>query len=206
MKGQPGQKLQYAGVEYQRMRTKVSIFPIPFWLQWLLAAMIAGMLARATHPRTLLLAGLIFGLGQWVVLSSVLRSRRWLTHALWLPATAISGLVGYLIIASLGVRVLGPVLIEFTAPYHNFASHLIFLTLLWTFIGLGQWPLLRDLLPHAGRWILISASGGATGALIDLGLQLAGLEIYTSLLAGMLAGGGYGIVTGRALAQLKDVK
>jgi hypothetical protein len=126
----------------------------------------------------------------------------WLAHALWLPATAICGLVGYLLIASLGVRVLGPVLIAFAAPYENLASHLIFLTILWTVIGLGQWPLLRELLPRAERWILISAGGGATGALIDLVLQLAGTEIYTSILAGALAGGGYGLVTGWVIAQL----
>lgn len=165
--------------------------------------MVAGMLTRATHPRTLILTGFIFGLGQWIVLYSVLRSRRWPAHALWLPATAISGLVGYLLIASLGVRLLGPVLIAYTAPYHNFASHLIFLTILWVVIGLGQWPLLRNVLPHAERWIWFSAVGGATGALIDLALLLAGLEIYTSLLAGMLAGGGYGVVTGRALEHSK---
>jgi hypothetical protein len=182
---------------------KGSSFPLPLWFQWLLVAMIAGLLTRATHPRTLLLTGFIFGLGQWVVLSSVLRPRTWLAHALWLPATAISGFVGYLLIASVGVRVLGPPLIAFTAPYENFASHLIFLTILWATIGLGQWPLLRDLLPHAGRWVLISAGGGGTGALIDLALQVAGVEIYTSLLAGALAGGGYGIVTGRAIMHIK---
>lgn len=103
----------------------------------------------------------------------------------------------------MGVRVLGPVLIVFTTPYENFASHLIFRTILWTVIGLGPWPLLRHLLPPARRWIPISAAGGATGALIDVALQLAGMEIYTSILAGMLAGGGYGIVTGPLIAQIK---
>lgn len=163
--------------------------------------MLAGMLTRATHPRTLLLTGLIFGFGQWIVLYPVLRPYGWVRHALWLPATAVSCLVGYLLIASVGVWGLGPILIEYTAPYHNFASHLIFLTLLWAAIGLGQWPLLRGLFPRAERWILISAGGGAIGALIDLALQLTGLEIFTSLLAGMLAGGGYGVVTGCALAR-----
>src|SRR5688572_29538397 len=128
------------------MRTKVSGVALPFWLQWTVVAMIAGMLTRATHPRTLILAGLIFGLGQSIVLYSVLRSRSWLAHALWLPATAISGLVGYLLIALLGVRLLGPVLIMYTSPYENFASHLIFLTILWAVIGLGQRPLLQDVL------------------------------------------------------------
>ncbi|MCI0553323.1 MAG: hypothetical protein L0287_20430 [Anaerolineae bacterium] len=187
------------------MRTKVSGFAIPLWVQWSVVAMIAGMLTRATHPRTLILTGFIFGLGQWVVLYPVLRSRRWLAHALWLPATAISGLVGYLLIASLGVRILGPVLIAYTAPYEDLASHLIFLTTLWMVIGLGQWPLLRDVLPHAGRWILISAGGGATGTLIDLALQFAGVEIYTSLIAGMFAGGGYGVVTSRTIEHLKGI-
>ena len=184
------------------MRTKVSGFAIPFWLQWTIVAMIAGMLTRATHPRTLILTGLIFGLGQSIVLYSMLRSRGWLAYVLWLPATAISGLVGYLLIASLGLRLLGPMLIAYTSPYENFASHLIFLTILWMVIGLGQWPLLRDVLSHAGRWIWVSAIGGATGALIDLALLLAGVEIYTSLIAGMLAGGGYGVVTGRAIEQV----
>ena len=192
------------GVEYQSMRTKVSGVALPLWLQWIVATMVAGMLTRATHPRTLILTGLFFGLGQSIVLYSVLRSRVPLAHTLWLPATAISGLVGYLLIASLGVRFLGPLLIAYTVPYHNFASHLIFLTILWTVIGLGQWPLLRGVLPHAGRWILVSAGGGATGALIDLVLLSAGVEIYTSLIAGMLAGGGYGFVTGRVLEQIKS--
>src|SRR5688572_12473563 len=191
------------GVESHWMSTKVFGLTIPFWLQWTVVAMIAGMLTRATHPRTLILTGLLFGLGQSIVLYSVLRSRVPLAHVLWLPATAITGLVGYLLIASLGVQLLGPVLIAYTTPYHNFASHLIFLTILWTVIGLGQWPLLRDVLPRAERWVWVSAVGGATGALIDLALLLAGMEIYTSLLAGMLAGGGYGVVTSRALERLK---
>lgn len=179
---------------------------LPFWFQWLLAAMIAGLLTRATHPRTLLLTGFIFGLGQWIVLYPEfrsLRSRTWLAHALWLPATALSGLVGYLLIASVGVRGLGPVLIALASPYENSASHLIFLTFLWGMIGLGQWPLLRNALPHAGRWVTVSACGGAAGSLVDLALQAAGVEMYTSLLAGLLAGAGYGLVTGRFLARLR---
>jgi hypothetical protein len=184
------------------MRINAFGLAIPLWLQWTIAAMVAGTLTRATHPRTLILTGLFFGLAQSLVLYPVLRSRGWLAHALWLPASAISGLVGYLLIASLGVRVLGPVLIEYTSPYENFASHLIFLTFLWMVIGLGQWPLLRGVLLNAGHLILISAGGGAAGALIDLVLLSAGVEIYTSLIAGMLAGGGYGIVTGRVLERL----
>src|SRR5688572_24279648 len=175
----------------------------PFWFQWLLVSMIAGLLTRATHPRTLLLAGFVFGLGQWIVLYPELRSRGWLRHALWLPATAFSGLVGYLLIASLGVRVLGPVLIALTSPYENLASHLLFLTFLWGMIGLGQWPLLRDAAPRAGGWVLVSACGGAAGSLVDLVLQATGVEMHTSFLAGTLAGAGYGLVTGRFLARLE---
>ena len=185
------------------MWAKRSFSTFPLWLGWLLAAMLAGLLTRATHPRTLLLTGFIFGLAQWIVLFPVLRSRTWLGHALWLPATAVSGLVGYLLIASVGVRILGPLLIAHTAPYENVFSHLIFLALLWGVIGLGQWPLLRDALPQASRWVLISALGGATGALLDLALQAAGVDMHRSLLAGMLAGAGYGAVTGRALSRLQ---
>jgi hypothetical protein len=188
------------------MWAKRSFSTFPLWLGWLLAAMIAGMLTRATHPRTLLLTGFIFGLAQWIVLFPVLCSRTWLAHALWLPATAVSGLVGYLLIASVGVRVLGPVLITHTTPYEDVFSHLIFLTILWAIIGLGQWPLLRNLLSHAGRWIWISALGGFTGALLDLALQAAGVDMYRSLLAGMLAGAGYGAITGPALARLQTTR
>jgi hypothetical protein len=175
----------------------------PFWLRWLLAAMLAGLLTRATHPRTLLLTGFIFGLAQWIVLYPVLRPRARLAHSLWLPATTLGGLVGYLLIASAGVRFLGPVLFAYTAPYENLFSHLIFLSILWGTIGLAQWPLLRNLLPHEGRWTGISALGGLAGALIDLTLQVAGVDMYRSLLAGMLAGAGYGAVTDPALARLQ---
>jgi hypothetical protein len=167
--------------------------------------MIAGLLTRATHPRTLLLTGFLFGLSQWIVLYPVLRSRTRLAHTLWLPATALSGLVGYLLIASLGVRVLGPILIRLASPFENSASHLIFLTFLWGVIGLGQWPLLRVVLPQAGRWVSISACGGAAGSLADLALQAAGWEMHTSLLAGALAGAGYGVITGRFLSRLRSV-
>ena len=172
----------------------------PFWSQWLLAAMVAGLLTRATHPRTLLLTGFFFGLAQWLVLYPVLRSR--LAHALWLPATALGGLVGYLMVASLGVPILGPVLIPLASPYENSASHLIFITFLWGVIGLGQWPLLRDALPDAGHWVSVSACGGAAGSLADLALQAAGIEMHTSLIAGALAGAAYGLVTGLFLNRL----
>jgi hypothetical protein len=120
------------------------------------------------------------------------------------PKSLISGIAGYLLIASLGVRLLGPVLIEYTAPWHNYASHLIFLTALWTIIGMGQWPLLRAVFPHAKRWVLASAGGGAAGALVDLALWTIGVDMFTSLLAGALAGGAYGLVTGREIARLED--
>jgi hypothetical protein len=175
----------------------------PFWLQWLLVMMLAGLLARATHPRTLLLTGFLFGLGQWLVLAPVLRPHARLAHALWLPATAIGGLVGYLLIASAGVRILGPALIAWTSPYENYASHLIFLAFLWGTIGLGQWPLLRGALPQAGRWVLVSACGGGAGAFLDLVLQTASLDMHTSLLAGALAGAGYAVVTAPFLARLR---
>lgn len=168
--------------------------------------MIAGLLSRATYPRTLLLTGFIFGLAQWIVLFPVPGFRARLVHALWLPATSVSGLVGYLLIASVGVRLLGPVLIAWTAPYENVASHLIFLTILWSVIGLGQWPLLRNLMPGAGRWIGISALGGLAGAMVDLALQAAGVDMHRSLLAGMLAGAGYGAVTGSVLAGLQTTR
>lgn len=186
------------------MQAKADPLPLPFWLQWLLAAMIAGMITRAAHPKTLVITGLIFGLSQWVVLLPVLRPRTWFAHALWLPASALSGLIAYLLIASLGVRLLGPVLIAVAAPYEDFASHLIFVTMLWSIIGLGQWPLLRGVLPGAGCWILTSAGGGALGAIIDLAILAAGGEVYDSIWAGLLAGGGYGAVTARTIVHIKD--
>jgi hypothetical protein len=174
---------------------------IPIWLQWLLAMMIAGLLSRATHPRTLLLTGFIFGLAQWIVVYPVFRSSTRLAHALWLPATALSGLVAYMLIASVGVRILSAVLIPMASPYENSASHLIFITFLWGVIGLGQWPLLREALADARRWVSVSGCGGAAGSLADLALQASGIEMHTSLVAGALAGATYGLVTGLFLAR-----
>lgn len=186
------------------MSTRSSFPQIPFRLQWTAAAMLAGLLTRATHPRTLLLAGLLFGLAQWWALAPALRPHGRLAHLLWLPASALGGIAGYLLIASWGVRLLGPVLVEHTAPYHNVFSHLIFVTFLWGVIGLAQWPLLRGSLPRAGRWIPASAGGGLAWSLADLALQAAGIEMHTSLLAGLLSGGAYGWVTGRLIAPPEE--
>ncbi|HWQ13127.1 MAG TPA: hypothetical protein VNL77_10020 [Roseiflexaceae bacterium] len=171
-------------------------------LRWALAGAVAGTVARAAHPYTLVLTGLVFGLCQWLVLRQQLQRRAWLAAALWVPASALGGLVAYLLIASWGVRHLGPPLIALAAPYENLASHLIFLTALWAAIGLAQWPLLRQRYRHAGWWVPVSAAGGAAGALADIVLELAGGAMHGTVLAGALAGAAYGAVTGAALAHL----
>jgi hypothetical protein len=151
----------------------------------------------------LVLTGLAFGIGQWLVLRSRLRQTSWLADALWVPASSLGGLVGYLVIASWGVRSLGPWLIATAAPYENLASHIIFVTMLWSAIGLAQWPILRQQLPRAGWWVAASASGGMLGALFDVTIELTGGVMHGSLLAGALAGTAYGVLTGIVLAQLE---
>jgi hypothetical protein len=148
------------------------------------------------------LTGLAFGIGQWLVLRYQRRQTSWLAEALWIPASALGGLVGYLIIASWGVQTLGSLIIALAAPYENLASHTIFVTLLWIAIGLAQWPILRPQHSRALWWVLASAAGGALSALTDNTIALAGGAIHGSLLAGALAGAAYGAVTGSVLGRL----
>jgi len=176
--------------------------PTQLCLSWVLAATIAGAVTRGAHPYTLILTGLAFGFGQWIMLRRQLHQTSWLAQALWIPASALGGLVGYLIIASWGVQTLGPPIIALAAPYENLASHIIFVTLLWIAIGLAQWPLLR---PQHGRalwWVPASAAGGTLSALTDDTVALVGGAIHGSLLAGALAGAAYGAVTGSVLVRL----
>jgi hypothetical protein len=150
----------------------------------MLAAAIASALARGAHPATLILTGLAFGIAQWLVLRRQLRQTSWLAEALWVPVSALGGLVGYLIIASWGVRTLGPPIVALAFPYENLASHIIFVTLLWTVIGLAQSPMLRPQHRGAGWWVPASATGGALSAVTDSIIALLGGAIYGSLLAG----------------------
>jgi hypothetical protein len=168
----------------------------------MLAGAAAGALARAAHPYTLVLTGLAFGIGQWLVFPRCLPRLSWLARALWAPASALGGLVGYLIIASWGVRVLGPPLIAAAAPYENLASHLIFLAMLWAAIGLAQWPILRPQLTCASWWAPVSAAAGMSGALADVVVELAGGAMHGSAPAGALAGAVYGALTGFVLQRL----
>jgi hypothetical protein len=128
----------------------------------------------------------------WLVLHRQLRQTSWLAEALWIRASALGGLVGYRIIASWGVQTLGPPTVALAAPYENLASHIIFVTLLWTAIGLAQWPVLRPQHGRARWWVPASTAGGALSALTDNTIAPAGGAIHGSLLAGALAGAAYG--------------
>lgn len=184
---------------------KVERHPAVLWLSWTLATA-AGMLlgfvpaslvvdnielglARVLIP---IVAGLLVGLLQWVVLRPYLvQSSDWILHgaAGWAAGFAL----GLAIIQALSGSLIGAIV-----------GYLLF----GVIIGLIQWPVLRREIPNALSWVVASVVGWAAGLLIAqlaLSLLFGNNPIHpvvTSAISAGVSGLVAGAITGLAFVQI----
>jgi hypothetical protein len=185
--------------------SKVERNPVSLWLSWTLATAVGMLLgfvpaslvvdnidlglARVFVP---LVAGLLVGLLQWVVL------RPYLVQASdWILAGAAGWAVGF---------ALGLVVIQTLSgsPIGAITGYLLF----GVIIGLIQWPVLRREIPNALSWVLASIVGWAAGLLVA---QLALSQFFgdnpihpvvTSAISAGVSGLIAGAITGWAFVQI----
>lgn len=175
--------------------SKVARSPARLWLGWTLATTVGMLLgfvpaslvvgnldlglARILVP---LVAGLLVGFFQWVVL------RPYLVQATdWILAGAAGWATGFalglVVIQALAGSVFGVIL-----------GYLLFGVL----IGLIQWPVLRREIPHALPWVLASVLGWAAGFLASrlvADLLFGGEPVHPALVA-LVSAGVSGLVAG----------
>ncbi len=144
------------------------------------------------HLGGLPLAAVVFGVCQWLVL------RKYVRHSAWSVVAAAVGLtVGYLVgfvLADGGVDfVLGAALMGIGS-------------------GVAQWIVLRRQYQRAGWWVAASGAGFTIGAVVAVGIAIAGLGDalgsgvfgYVILVSffGLVAGAAGGGLTGLVLVRL----
>jgi hypothetical protein len=184
---------------------KIARDPTGLWLGWALATMVGLVvgylpaaliigevdlgIARVLVP---ILAGVLIGLAQWLVL------RRYLTESAdWVFNLTGSWVVGY-VIALLVVDWLG----------RGFWSVLFSYILFGVIVALFQWPVLRREVPQIGLWVIANVLGWTVGALASqlviaalFGENPASLPVTTlvnALVVGLVAG----VITGLALVRI----
>lgn len=175
------------------------------WLAWTLATalgLVVGYLpaalvvteidlgiARVVVP---LLAGLLIGVAQWVVLRGyVTRSSDWiLNHA---GGWVVGYILGLLVVQALGRTTLGALV-----------GYIIFGILVAVF----QWPVLRREIPHILPWVLANVIGWTTGAYIST-LVMGAISrntppdlIVSTLITSVITGLIGGAITGLALVWI----
>jgi hypothetical protein len=185
---------------------KVNRSEVTLWLAWTLATaagMILGFVPFAFFVADLnlllmrillpLLAGVLVGLFQWLVL------RPYLTHSVdWVlnggAGWALGFALGLLVIQAMG-----------RSPLGQLAAYVLFGLIV---AGL-QWPVLRREIPHVAPWVAASIVGWALGAYLSqasLGLLAAGggevNQVLSSLVIAGLTGLVAGAITGLALVWI----
>lgn len=143
---------------------KIARRPAGFWLGWTLATTL-GLIA-AYVPASLLLdpvdpgiarvavpliAGLIIGLAQWLVL------RNYLTHSGdWVLNLTASWVAGY---------ALALIIVDLLPG--SFLSLLLGYILFGVIVAAFQWPVLRREVPQLWMWVLANVAGWTLGALLS---------------------------------------
>jgi hypothetical protein len=175
------------------------------WLGWTLATalgLILGYLPAALFVNQVdlglarvlipLLAGLLVGVAQWLVLRNyVIDSADWVLHL------AGSWVVGY----TLGLLVVDLLLNVFLGP-------ILAYVLFGIIIAVFQWPVLRREIPHLWMWVLANVVGWSLGAFLSQ-LAIGGLFganpanlVVTTLVNMSVTGLVAGLVTGLALVWI----
>jgi hypothetical protein len=148
------------------------------WLEWVLATVVlgtvGGLTGKATDP--ILTLGFL-GCVQWAILRRYLGNVVW-----WIPATWIGAAVGTSIVGSLP------------------GTPAVHWGVIWLFVGLGQWYLLKQWHRSAVWWILTNAV--AAGTSVAIANTIAQQVPTTVGIFGIVLGTIFGVVTGTVLVQL----
>jgi hypothetical protein len=184
---------------------KIARNPTGMWLGWMLAtalglivayvptAMVIGTvdlgIARVIVP---LLAGLVIGLAQWLVLRNYLAdSVDWVFH---LMASWVVGYTLALLVADLMPGGLIGVLL----------SYILF----GIIVALFQWPVLHREIPQLWMWILANVVGWTLGALLSQWVigalfgENPGNQVLMTLVNSAVLGLVAGLITGLALVRI----
>lgn len=151
-----------------REETKYS-FNWTAWVTWVLITTIGWLIGWVFLGE--LWIGLALGAGQWLLLRSRLDHDYW-----WIPASLVGWAIGHLAVLNL-----------VPVDLREWAGLPIGLTL-----GVAQWIVLRDEMPHSIWWIVVNGLGW--------------LLAMTGVLGGSLVGAVAGAITGIAAALLVDIK
>ena len=129
-------------------------FDWTLWLQWLAVTALGWLLGGVLLPDpALVMAGLVIGLLQWVVLRQRLPHPGW-----WILASAVGWAGGWTVVITLAPPGFG----------------ILTATVLGAAMGTTQWLFLRGHFHRAGWWIVISALGWTAGLALLTGPLLVG--------------------------------
>ncbi|MDX9993517.1 MAG: hypothetical protein RBS68_15855 [Anaerolineales bacterium] len=146
-------------------------------------------LARVLSP---LLAGILIGMGQWLILRNYLSD-----CSQWIPAAGAAWAIGYAV---------GIYIFQIFPPGLEYG--LLGVILFGLVAGGLQWPLLRREIPQIVPWLLANVLGWSLGFLLSLWVTnslsaaLAGSAFLASLLSLTLTGFVAGAVVGLALVWI----
>ena len=146
-------------------------------------------LARVISP---LLAGILIGMGQWLILRDYLTA-----CSQWIPAAGAAWAIGY---------AAGIYIFQILPPGMGYG--LLGVILFGLIVGGVQWPILRREVPQILPWLLANVLGWALGFVLSLFVTnslyatLSGSEFIYSLLSLTLTGLIAGAVIGLALVWI----
>ncbi|MDF5731091.1 MAG: hypothetical protein PUP92_24575 [Rhizonema sp. PD38] len=125
-----------------------------FWLLWVLATAIGGIILGAfssgdeDYFSYIFLPGLIIGVAQWVVLRNYISHASW-----WIVASFLGWFLG--IFAPFHAM---------TTGYFGYMFVLVDTSLMFTSLGVAQWLILRRHTQSAGWWVPVSTISGTVYA------------------------------------------
>lgn len=144
-----------------------SQFDWGLWLQWLLATTLGWLVGLFLLGEVGI--GACVGLAQWLVLRREVANAGW-----WILVSAVAWLVGWELIAA-----------GLLPPGTNLISALVVGAIMGSFLGVGQWLLLRRWTQYASMWIPANLSAWS--------VSFSGM-FGGAIMAGVVAGAVTGLV------------
>ncbi len=192
------------------------------WLRWVLASILAGAMALALgdFPSGVgvllrgtdmsdesgwtegwavvvagILAGVVLGAMQWLVLRREIGRLRW-----WFLASVVGFAVGFPVVWSMGGSGGGSEYAHHALPHVLDPSGTLGAAIIGFLVGLAQWLVLRRELSGAVWWVPASVVGFVLGWLAAVAVPVDGPMAHFA--GGAAFGAGFGLITGTVLIWL----